>query len=219
MPHDTLAFTQGLLMHGGRLYESTGSPAGHTSSLRQIDPATGAVIGQQAVPQVFAEGIAALKGTLYQLTWREGLALARALPGLNPIIAQYSYEGEGWGLTADGKRLIMSNGSDTLYWRDTDLRMTRALPVTMAGKPLRQLNELEYANGAVFANVWYSIYIFRIDPASGAVTRVYDCQALAAQAGVDASQKVLNGIAFDPATGHFYVTGKDWPRLFEVTLP
>jgi glutaminyl-peptide cyclotransferase len=219
LPHDTLAFTQGLFYRDGRLYESTGAPDQRQSSLRIIDAKSGAVLASQPVAGVFAEGLALLKGDVVQLTWREGRAFVRRFPSLAPCEVTFTYQGEGWGLTSNRERWIMSNGSDTLCVRDSEFHVLRHLPVRLAGRPLTQLNELEYANGKIYANIWYSVLIAEIDPTSGVVLRTIDCTELARLAGVDAARKVLNGIAFDAASGHFYLTGKDWPKMFEVTLP
>lgn len=214
IPHDTTAFTQGLLFHNGKLLESAGAPRGRESSLRVIDPQTGAVQRHQAVPGVFAEGIAAAGDKLVQLTWRSGTARVYALPGL-AAVGHMRYDGEGWGLTHDGESFVMSNGSDTLYYRNSAFEITGRVAVTLNGKPLTNLNELEYARGKVYANVWFSSYVFEIDPPGGEVERMIDCTALVRTAGGN-EHRVLNGIAFNPSTETFLLTGKDWGVMFEV---
>jgi glutamine cyclotransferase len=215
--HDTAAFTQGLVFAGGYLYESTGLY--RSSSLRCIDIDGGAVVKAVALgPHLFGEGLAAAGDRLVQLTWKENRALVYARDDFR-VVDTIRYAGEGWGLTATPEFFIMSNGSDTLYFRGRDFRVRKKLAVRHNGKPLASLNELEYARGMVYANVWYSNYIFEIDPSSGAVTRSVDCTALAQQAGEIDSEKVLNGIAWDEERDRFYCTGKKWPLVFEVTIP
>ena len=216
IPHDTTAFTQGLLFHNGTLLESTGAPRGRESSLRVIDPRDGRVLQRRAVPGVFAEGIAVAGGSLVQLAWRCGTARVYALPTLSPV-GELRYSGEGWGLTHDGESFIMSNGSDTLYFRDTAFKATGARAVTLKGRPLRNLNELEHVDGWVYANVWHSSYVFQIDPRVGKVERIIDCTELVLTAGGD-DHRVLNGIAYESSAGTFYLTGKDWPVIFEVAF-
>ncbi len=217
IPHDTEAFTQGLLLHEGKLYESTGAPAGRVSRLRVLDPQTGIVLRSEDIPRVFAEGLTVMDGTLLQLTWRNGVGIRYTLPTLRQV-GLPRYDGEGWGLTSDGKRYYMGDGSDTLFVRDRLFKIVKRLPVTYKGNPLTQLNELEYARGRIYANVWYSDYIFEIDPSTGNVLRIVDCTTLVENAGPLTQEQVLNGIAYDPDTDTFYITGKDWPALFEVEI-
>jgi glutamine cyclotransferase len=216
IPHDTAAFTQGLVFVDGRLVESTGAPRGRQSSLRVIDPSDGRVVRSRAVPGVFAEGIAAVDTELYQLTWRSGIALVYSLPSLHPVRRDV-YRGEGWGLCWDGECLIMSTGSDTLFFRDTGFEPVRQVAVRLAGRPLVNINELEYARGKIYANVWFSTYVFEIDPQTGNVLRTIDCTALAERAGAG-GDRVLNGIARNDTAGTFFLTGKDWPVMFEVVF-
>ncbi len=214
LPHDRDAFTQGLAVVGGALYESTGQRG--ESRVRRIDLATGDVRTEAWLPgDLFGEGIAPVGDQLIQLTWQEQRALIWSLPDLRKL-GELSYQGEGWGLTYDGARLVMSDGSDILTLRDpkTFAPLGR-IAVTLDGEPQRSLNELEWAGGAVWANVWGSERILRIDLATGRVTGVVDASGLlttAEREGVD----VLNGIAWNPASGHFLITGKLWPKLFEV---
>jgi glutamine cyclotransferase len=213
IPHDPHAFMQGLLFHNGFLYESTGLYG--QSSLRCIDPANGNVIKNMPIADVFAEGLALVDSTLVQLTWKEKAAIRYALVDFK-MIGAFSYEGEGWGLTSDGKSFIMSNGSDTLCIRSKNFAILKKVPVTVSDRPLTNLNELEYANGKVYANVWYSNYIFEIAPASGKVTRIIDCTGVVQKAQTQSQDEVLNGIAYDPKAGTFYITGKNWQYMFEV---
>lgn len=211
--HDPRAFTQGLLFHNGLLYESTGLYG--QSSLRSIDPANGTVLKNVPVPDVFAEGLALIDSTLIQLTWKEKAALKYSLSDFK-MIGSFSYDGEGWGLTCDGKNLIMSDGSDTLFVRSKSFALLKKIPVTLNGKPLKNLNELEYAQGRVYANIWYNNSIVEIMPLTGKVTKVIDCAVIVQKAQTQSGEEVLNGIAYNPKTGTFYVTGKNWQYMFEV---
>lgn len=213
-PHDPGAFTQGLLVDGGVLYESTGLVG--RSSVRRVDVATGRVLDAATVPPpFFGEGLARTPEGLIQLTWTDETALVYDAASLKPV-RRVAYEGEGWGLCFDGRSLVMSDGSDRLTFRRPDtFAIERTVAVTMAGVPVRNLNELECVDGSVYANVWHRDTIVRIDAATGRVLDRIDASGLlsgAEQAGTD----VLNGIAYDPADGLFYVTGKLWPRLFKV---
>lgn len=216
LPHDPHAFTQGLLWHDGLLYESTGLYT--RSSLRQVDPLTGEVLQQTPLdPRFFGEGLARVDRRLYQLTWQEGVLLVYDAQTFAKL-AQMSYPGEGWGLTYDGTHLWMSDGSARLTVRDPkDFRIVRRLEVTLDGRPITNLNELEWVDGAVWANVLGDDRIFRIDPASGRVSGVADASGLLS-AALRARADVLNGIAHDPATQSFWITGKLWPKIFQVRL-
>jgi glutamine cyclotransferase len=216
LPHDTAAFTQGLVFANKKLYESTGLEG--KSTLRVINAATGVVEKKIRVDTVFAEGLAHMGAYYVQLTWKNQYAIVWSAMTLRPV-GRYAYDGEGWGLTADAvQRFIMSNGSDTLYWRDTHFALVGRQPVTFRGKPLTKLNELEFAREKIYANVWYNDFVYAIDIASGEVTAAYDCRELIRKAGVTNPDQVLNGIAYDPSTDHFYLTGKNWPVMFEVVL-
>lgn len=213
-PHDRSAFTQGLLLHEGTLYESTGLVG--ESSLRQVELNTGRVIKKiDVAPPIFAEGLALAGDRLFQLTWQSNQALVYDRRTFART-GQFSYKGEGWGLCNDGKELVMSNGSHELtFRRPSDFSITRTRAVTMDGAPLNQLNELECVDGAVYANVWMKDIIVRINPAGGVVTQMIDATNLLSpieRQGVD----VLNGIAYDPADKTFLITGKKWPKLFRV---
>jgi glutaminyl-peptide cyclotransferase len=213
-PHDPGAFTQGLLWHEGWLYESTGIRG--RSSLRQVDHETGAVARALALsPSNFAEGVALVGHQLIQLTWQEGIALVYDLSSFEQV-GQFHYAGEGWGLCYDGQRLVMSDGSSRLTFRDAaSFEIIGAVEVTLDGNPLDRLNELECVSDRVYANVWMTDRIVRVDPSSGRVDATIDASRLLApseRAGAD----VLNGIAYLPERDSFLVTGKLWPKLFEV---
>jgi glutaminyl-peptide cyclotransferase len=215
-PHDPEAFTQGILLHGGALYESTGQYG--SSSLREVNPETGEVKREVDLPaKYFAEGLAVVGDRLIQLTWREQKALLYKLADFKPA-GELRYDGEGWGLCWDGHRLVMTDGSDRLTFRDPQtFAVLGEVHVTAGGQPVNQLNELECVEGAVYANVWQTDDIVRIDPGSGKVTAVIDASGLltaAERRRVD----VLNGIVWDPARKSFLITGKLWPKMFEVTL-
>jgi glutaminyl-peptide cyclotransferase len=210
------AYTQGLLWYQDKLYESTGQFG--ESKLRRLDPRTGNVEAEVSLgPMQFGEGLARVENRLYQLTWRSGIVFVYDLDSLEEL-DRFSFEGEGWGLCFDGRRLVMSDGSDELTWRDPlSFEVLGRLNVTLDSQPVDRLNELECVEGWIYANVYHTESIVRIDPESGAVDAVIDASGLLAEderAGAD----VLNGIAFDPTREVFYLTGKYWPRLFEVTF-
>lgn len=220
-PHDALAWTQGLQLDPrGRLYESTGLEG--RSSLREVDAADGEVLRVVHLPaDEFAEGLAVLDdGRLIQLTWQDGIAHAWDADTFSPLPG-FTYEGEGWGLCYDETRLVMSDGSDRLTFRDpTTFEMLDGVAVTLEGRPLSLLNELECVGGDVWANVWKSDRIVRIDPSSGAVTGTLDLSGIlsAEPAPGEPEPDVLNGIAWDAAAGTFLVTGKLWPELIEIRV-
>jgi glutaminyl-peptide cyclotransferase len=215
-PHATDAFTQGLVYHEGWLYESTGLVG--RSSVRKVELETGKVVQRADVPAgLFAEGLARVGKRLWQLTWHDGQVLVWDMERLDHQSTR-RYEGEGWGLCHDGTHLVMSDGSDRLTFRNPrTFEVERHVRVTKVDRPVRRLNELECAEGAVYANVWQSEEIVRIDPATGRVTAVIDASGLLSPQearGVD----VLNGIAYVPERRRFLLTGKLWPKLFEVTF-
>lgn len=216
-PHDHSAYTQGLLLHEGSLYESAGQYG--VSSLRQVDPATGEVRRRIDLPsQYFAEGLARVGDRLIQLTWQEGVAFVYRLSDFEKL-SELRYTGEGWGLCYDGARLIQSDGSDRLFFRDPETFASMGeIAVRMNGSPVRQLNELECVDGAVYANIYMTEDIVRIDPATGEVTAIIDASGLLGPSDYQAGAEVLNGIAYDPAKKTFLITGKNWPTLFEVEL-
>ena len=215
-PHDTSAYTQGLLWSEGKLYESTGQYG--SSDLRRLDPETGAVEQRVAIsPAYFGEGLARVEERLVMLTWKAQRAFVFGLERFDQVRA-FRYLGEGWGLCNDGRRLVMSNGSDRLTFRD--LRTFEPLgdvSVTLRGLPLMQINELECVGDAVYANVYQEDFLVRIDPASGRVNQHIDASGLLTREEARRAD-VLNGIAFDPGAGTFYITGKLWPTMFEVTF-
>ncbi len=215
IPHDTEAFTQGLLYRDGYLYESTGIVG--RSSLRKIDASTGEVVQLIPVAHIFGEGIAVWEDELVQLTWKSNIAIRYTFPRLQQKGA-FRYEGEGWGLTTDENGFIMSNGSDTLYFRNSSFEIYRTLPVTLEARPLGNLNELSYARDRIFANVWKENYIAEIDPQSGRVLRLIDCSALVRNELPLGPQQVLNGIAWCEEQDLWYLTGKEWQHIYLVTL-
>lgn len=216
-PHDPEAFLQGLVWHDGGFYESTGLHG--RSSLRRVALPSGEVLQQVALPNVyFGEGLALVGDRLVQLTWRSkrGLVYDRASFGL---LGDFAYETEGWGLTYDGASLVMSDGTDVLTFLDPEsYQPVRTLPVTLDGRPLRALNELEWIEGEIWANVWQTDRIVRIDPATGQVTGILDLTGLLPSDRRTGREDVLNGIAYDPATRRIFVGGKLWPLLFEIRV-
>ena len=220
LPHDPGAFTEGLFIDGGQLWESTGEVG--RSGIRHVDIETGRVLDSVSVPPpLFGEGIAPWKGTVLSLTWRDGVGFRwqRGPKGLR-LIGRFAYMGEGWALTGDGHELIMSDGTDTLRFIEPgQFRVTRLLRVTAEGRPVEMLNELEYVDGEILANIWMTDRIARIDPASGHVLGWIDLAALHQKAGVFGPDQVANGIAYDATRHRLYVTGKEWPLLFEIALP
>jgi glutamine cyclotransferase len=216
-PHDATAFTQGLLWHDGGFYESTGLEG--RSSVRRVEFPSGRVLQQTAVPPpLFAEGLALVGERLVQLTWKSRRGLVYDRKSLKPL-SYFTYETEGWGLAYDGKNLIMSDGSDTLTYLDSkSYQPVRRLRVTLDGEPLDNLNELEWIEGEVWANVWQTDLVARIDPATGRVNSIIDLSGLLPSAQRNGKEDVLNGIAYDPKKKRIFVTGKLWPRLFEIEV-
>jgi glutaminyl-peptide cyclotransferase len=224
-PHDPRAFTQGLIFHEGFLYEGTGGKRSRGddfySSLRKVELETGKVLRKHDLPpEFFGEGIALLNGKIYQLTWQERTAFVYNLEDFR-LLQEFRYSGDGWGLATDGQQLIMSDGSHLIKFIDPATFQTqRTLSVLdERGQPLMKLNELEYINGEIWANVWETGWIVRIDPTTGKLLGRIDLRKLADDE-MDKSRDadVLNGIAHDPATGRIFVTGKKWPRLFEIRI-
>jgi glutamine cyclotransferase len=215
MPHDAQAFTQGLVYYNGRIYESTGLYG--QSSLRCVDPADGRIIKSTPVPDIFAEGLARMDDKLVQISWKEKTALVYSIPDFMQK-KSFTYNGEGWGLTSDSKHFIMSNGSDTLYIRSKEFVVLKKIPVTLDGRPLKNLNELEYVKGMVYSNIWYSNDIAVIDLSNGKVQRLINCTSLVQKESIQNEDEVLNGIAYKAETGTFFVTGKNWRYMFEVNF-
>ncbi|MFO0919190.1 MAG: glutaminyl-peptide cyclotransferase [Planctomycetaceae bacterium] len=216
-PHDRGAFTQGLVIAGGVLYEGTGLEG--ESSLRKVDLKTGRVQAQQNLDrQYFGEGIAILDGQIFQLTWRNKFAVVYDLETLN-YLKTLRYSGEGWGLTSDGKHLIMSDGSSTLrILNPKTFEVVRRLEVRSGRKAVDKLNELEFVNGEIWANIWHSDRIARISPQTGEVLGWIDLTALYPLAQRANRECVLNGIAYDAEKKRIFVTGKNWPKLYEIEL-
>jgi glutaminyl-peptide cyclotransferase len=215
-PHDTGAYTQGLFFNGGRFYESTGQFG--ESTFREVELATGKVLSKMNFQQkYFGEGSVMLGGNLYILTWLNKVAFVYDAKTLE-YKQTYSYPREGWGLTTDGKSLIASDGSSRLYFLTPEFKQERYVDVKMDGRSVRNLNELEYIDGKVWANVYMTDLIVIINPADGTVEASIDCSGLLPRNLREPKTDVLNGIAQDPATGKIYLTGKYWPRLYEIRL-
>jgi glutamine cyclotransferase len=215
-PHDPAAFTQGLAIEAGRLYEGTGQYG--ASTVRLVDLESGRPQKQRALgPRYFGEGIAILGGLLYQITWQNGVVVVYDLETFE-VQRTMQYDGEGWGLTHDGRQLIMSDGSATIRFRDPQtFAITREIEVRNDGVPLVRLNELEYIDGEIWANIWYDDRIARISPADGKVLGFIDLAKLYPQSA-RGSEAVLNGIAYDARAKRLFVTGKSWPQLYEIEL-
>lgn len=215
-PHDPQAFTQGLLWHAGSLYESTGLYG--RSTLRRWQPGGKGIAQQVELPrELFGEGLALVGERLVQLTWREGRARLYDLASFE-LLGELAYQGEGWGLCNDGRRLVMTDGGSDLTFRDPEtLAELGRVEVTYQGRPLSRLNELECVGDRVWANVLGEEVLVRVDPGSGAVDAVVDASGLLAPEERPAAD-VLNGVAYRPETDSFFLTGKLWPRLFEVEL-
>jgi glutaminyl-peptide cyclotransferase len=215
-PHDRGAFTQGLFIRNGFFYEGTGMNG--QSGIRKVQIETGQVLQSRPLAQqYFGEGIVEWKGSIVQLTWQHGIGFLYDADSFAPT-RTFSYTGEGWGLTHDGTRLIMSDGTPQLRFLDpTTLKETGRITVREPRGPVEKLNELEFVKGEVFANVWGSDRIARISPSDGRVTGWIDLSGLLTRAE-RAEADVLNGIAYDAASDRLFVTGKWWPRVFEIKL-
>ncbi len=216
-PHDSQAYTQGLVFQNGRLLESTGQEG--KSSLRLVEPETGNIIKKVSVPsEYFAEGIALLNGKIYQLTWEHQRGFIYDATTFDKI-GEFNYQGEGWGLTTDGKSLVMSDGSHRIRFINPDnFQVEKTISVLDAGQPITNLNELEYVQNEIYANIWHRDAIARINPQTGVVTGWIDLRGLLAANEVSDPEAVLNGIAYDPNGNRLFVTGKLWPKLFEIRL-
>ncbi len=216
-PHDRTAFTEGLVFHDGALFESTGLE-GH-SRLRKIELETGHVLQELEVPpEYFGEGLAILNEKAYQLTYTTDKAFVYDLKTFKKE-GEFFYEGEGWGLTTDGKSLIMSDGTEHVRFRDpANFSVQRTIDVTLNGQTITNVNELEYIKGEIYANVWKTPDVLRIDPASGKVVGVIDFSGLLTKDDFNQPIDVMNGIAYDAAGDRLFVTGKWWPKVFEVRI-
>ena len=216
-PHDPNAFTQGLVFVDGKLLESTGQEG--RSSLRRVELETGKVLKKVDVPEpYFAEGLALLNNKLYQLTWQHQIGFIYDAQTFEKT-GQFTYTGEGWGLATDGHSLILSDGSNHIRFLDPDsFRVTKTIAVLDGKTPINEINELEYVNGEIYANIWHDDRIATIDPQTGRVTAWIDLRGLLQPGDVLDPEAVLNGIAYDQQSNRLFVTGKLWPRLFEIKI-
>lgn len=216
-PHDPTSFTQGLLWHDGGFYESTGQYG--QSKLRRLEfPSGKGLKGISLSPELFGEGLALVGSRLIQLTWKSHRGFVYDLNTFR-LLREFSYDTEGWGLTYDGKNLILSDGSSDLFYLDTQtFRPVRKLAVRMNGRPIRELNELEFIDGEIWANAWQTDLILRIDPSTGRVTSFLDLSGILAPSDKTGMEDVLNGIAYDAEHKRIFVTGKLWPRIFEIKV-
>lgn len=216
IPHDTSAFTQGLELTNGRLFESTGLVG--ESTIREVDPVNGSVLRSVDVDGVFAEGLTIVDDTAIQLTWQDNEAYRYDIDTFE-LLATYTYDGQGWGLCDLGDQLVMSDGSPTLQFRDRDtFDLISTVDVKYNNSPVEELNELECVNGRVWSNIWQSSLIIEIDPQSGQVTTVLNGRALTPTEVEGSTSKVLNGIAHDATNGTFLLTGKQWPTMYRVRV-
>jgi glutaminyl-peptide cyclotransferase len=217
-PHDTSAFTEGLFYLNGFLYESTGLE--QHSSIRKVRLETGEVVQKIDIPaQYFGEGIVNWRGHLISLTWKSQIGFVFDLQTFK-LQRQFTYPGEGWALTRNDREIIMSDGTSQLRFLDPNsLQETGRIEVTLDGKPVRNVNELEWVNGKIFANVWQTNWILRIDPANGHVVGLINLAGILQPSDiVEGHTDVLNGIAYDAKGNRLFVTGKYWPKLFEIRL-
>ena len=216
-PHDQTAFTQGLVIHDGKILESTGQEG---SWIAEVDMASGMQNKKITLPnQHFGEGITVLNNKIYQLTWQSHLGFIYKA-GTYEKIHEFPYETEGWGLTHDGENLIMSDGTNKLYFLDTlNLKVIKTIAVRIGNEPVKNLNELEYVNGFLFANQWETTYIYKIDPKSGKVLGRLDLSSLKSEIKrINPHADVLNGIAYDPKSKAFLITGKLWPKAYLIRI-
>ncbi len=216
-PHDRSAFTEGLVYWSGNLYESTGLNG--QSSLREVDLTSGKVLQQIPLSsEYFGEGLAILGDKAYQLTWQTHVAFCYNVADFH-LEKTFPYAAEGWGLTTDGQSLIASDGSSQIRFIDpATFAVQHTIDVTLLGQPVKELNELEYIKGEIYANIWQTNYVARIDPQTGHVVGVIDFTGLLALADHTPDVDVLNGIAYDADHDRLFVTGKKWPKIYEVKL-
>jgi glutamine cyclotransferase len=216
-PHDPTAFTQGLVFRNGEFLESTGR---YPSTVRRVRLQDGEVLARRELDTAyFGEGLTVLGDRAFSLTWQNGKGFIWNPDTLEPL-GEFAYSGEGWGLTHDGTRLILSDGTARLRFLDPQtFAETGSVTVNWQGRPVGRINELEFIDGEVWANVWQTDAVLRIDPATGNILSVIDLSGLLAPGDItDPSDEVLNGIAWDPATRRLFVTGKNWPKLFEIRV-
>ena len=215
-PHDTESYTQGLFFHEGQMYETTGLRG--KSTLRKVDVTTGKpVVKYDFSDKYFVEGSVVFNDNLYILTWDSKLAFIYDADSLK-YKSTWKYPREGWGITTDGKQLIASDGSSMLYFMDDKFSLQRRVYVKYEDRPVRWLNELEYIDGRIWANVYTTDEIVIINPKDGRVEGIIDCRGLLPKEMYTPETDVLNGIAYNPDTGKIYLTGKNWPKMFEVRL-
>ena len=213
-PHDNTAFTQGLEFHEGRIYESTGRHG--FSELRKVDLVTGRVIQRRVLdPQYFGEGITILQNKVFQLTWKSGKGFVYDLNSF-ALDREFKISGEGWGLSNDGNNLLLSNGSNQILFLDPQtFRIKKRISVTLDGEPQHLLNELEYVDGEIWANIWQKDEILRIDPLTGIVFGILDLGTISERRSND---DVANGIAWDEKGKKVYITGKFWKHIYEIRI-
>ena len=216
-PHDATAFTQGLFWDGGHLYEGTGQYG--RSRVARIDLATGKALAEARLPaDQFGEGIVRWRDQIIGVTWQGGVGHRWRIKDLKPV-GNFRYDGEGWGITLHGDSLVLSDGTPELRFFDpATMKEQKRVTVRIADRPLPMLNELETIDGEIWANVWMTDFIVRIDPDSGAVRAVVDLSGLKEAAGATGQDSVLNGIAWDARKKRLFVTGKYWSKLYEITL-
>ncbi|MBI2794966.1 MAG: glutaminyl-peptide cyclotransferase [Ignavibacteria bacterium] len=217
LPHDTNAFTQGLLVAGAFFYESTGLNG--KSSVRKVDMLTGKILDRKGLdPQFFGEGLAMVDDQLFQITWLNQQGFVYDRKSLN-LVREFTYIGEGWGLASDGTQLYKSNGTHVITVHSpVDFSQLRAFSVTLNGRPCDKLNELEWVEGELWANVWQTDRIVRINPKTGVVNAVINCEVIRKENKLTMTSDVLNGIAYDKLSKQVYVTGKNWPWIFLVSV-
>ena len=216
-PHQRSSYTQGLFWYDGSLWESVGE-YGHSKMMR-VELESGRAMKSVSLPKrEFGEGAVLLDSTIYQITWREGVAHVYDVPSLKERTT-LRYSGEGWGIATDGKWLYMSDGTDKIYKLDpATFKRVATIAVTFNGQSLGMINEMEWIDGKLWANVYLTESIVVIDPATGQIEGVLDLTGLLSEAEMEPTTDVLNGIAYDEATGRIFITGKKWPKLFEIEV-
>jgi len=217
IPHDTRAYTQGLIVEGGQMYEGTGMRG--ESTLRRVDMRSGEVLQEIGIPEEhFGEGVTIVNDKIIQLTWQSNIGFVYDKKTFRKL-KEFGYPTEGWGLTFDGRNLLLSDGSEQLMFLDTaTYRIIKRVQVYDNSGPISKINELEYVDGFVYANIYTTDFIVKIDPATGKVVERWDMPGLLGDADRDQRTDVLNGIAYDGGSKHFYITGKYWPKMFEMIL-